>query len=186
MIWILIGGAISCCIAFDVAYDLTNSKRTDVALSVVFTIMLTIAITGVANSCMFIIADAKAMEKTVITEEDYKKIEEIEITALKDNYETHGKMKGNFFFQTGKIDEDLYYVYMIDGKIEKIAAEYITVKETSRKKAYLCTYRARVKVKCPLNIFWMIYRPDIEVRDEKKVLEVPIGTIDQTTIIDLE
>ncbi len=171
MIWLLIGVIVAASIADDIgdiADDFASvfssicGRNTYAACLVITALIFISVITWIPNMILMTTIEWVVRNTTFISEENYIKESETEIEELR----------------ISNRDKVPYYVYMIDGKLEKRDAVFTTVKETDRKRAYLCTYRAKVMVKCPLSIAMLIYRPDIEMTDEKEVLEVPIGAID--------
>ena len=167
MIWFLIGLIVVASIADDIgdiADDFASiyGKHTYAACLLITALIIIVSITWIPNMILRTMTECLVRNTTIISEEEYIKKSETEIAELR----------------ISNTDKVPYYVYVLGGKLEKKDAVTTTVKETERKNSYLCTYRAKVRIKSPLSIAVSIYRPDIEMTDEKEVLEVPIGTID--------
>lgn len=174
MIWFLL--------AFGISLPLMRLHITNKTIKCKTAIIFAICITLIAGTIGDLIAGSFICSKTVIgyeaPENLYEKVDCKEIEGLKDNYEIHGNGL--------RMNEQLYYVFMLDGKVEKREASSTLVKETDNKKAYLCTYTVDTTIKCRKSRFWWLIQWEPAYKDKKQVLEVPKGTIEKIQRIDLE
>lgn len=174
MIWFIIAFVIAVAIMVWVSGGNKYFNKLFVIVNILF---ITFVLGTVIDTIYGGIISSKAITEYEAPESLYKKVKSQEIQALKDNYELHGKFRAN---------EDLYYVFLVDGKVQKREASSIEIKETDKKKSYLCTYKVNTTINLKVSRFLWLLQREIPYKSKKQVLEVSKGTIEKITKIDLE
>lgn len=167
MIWIIIGILVGITIAIiDIikeGYEFTRPTQI-ITLCILISMLPLVTCSSICSLCC---------------ENDYVKVNEIEISALKDN----NNMSGNFFIGIGYIDEEMNYYYVENtekGKIvKKIDANNVYIVEDNEEQPRIEEYKAQFK-----NEKWLLIAANCN--NSYKKIYIPENSITNEYNIDLE